>query len=298
MSEKEKYSYSKLACFEQCPYKYKLIYLDKHYINNDTIATAFGTLIHHIEEEIGIAIKDKKLIDYPKLLREFDDGVKEIETSYPKDFYSLDKSNRTYKDKAAYYRDFGIYRLEKRCKANPNLAIIGLEKEFYLEFDGYLFHGFIDRILKDKDRYIIEDIKTYPKPILPNDLKIPLQHVIYSLALKSIGVNNIECTYDLPLCNVTQKVDKDYLEKGVRKLSIIFDDIKYSDFKPKPTPLCHWCEFCPTMENQPEEAKGLCPYYCKWTMENKDRSVNYKWLGVKKHQQILEDFKKTIDLKN
>lgn len=298
MSNGEKYSYSKLACFEQCPYKYKLIYLDNHRVDNDTIATSFGTLIHHIEEEIGNCIKDKKPIDYPKLLNEFDTEVKEIETKYAKDFHSVDKSNRTYKDKATYYRDFGIYRLEKRCNDNPELEIINLEKEFYLEFDGYLFHGFIDRIFKYKDTYIIEDIKTYPKPILPNDLKIPLQHVIYSLALKSIGINNITCTYDLPLCNVTQTVDKDYFDKGVRKLVNIFDDIKYSDFKPTPTPLCHWCEFCPTMENQPDEAKGLCPYYCKWTKETKDRSVNYKWLGVKRHQQILEDFRKTLDLKN
>ena len=28
METTEKYSYSKLACFEQCPYKYKLIYVD------------------------------------------------------------------------------------------------------------------------------------------------------------------------------------------------------------------------------------------------------------------------------
>ena len=91
MSDGEKYSYSKLACFEQCPYKYKLIYLDNHYVKNDTIATSFGTLIHHIAEEIGKSIKDKKPIDYPKLLDEFDTEIKEIEIKYAKDFYSLDK---------------------------------------------------------------------------------------------------------------------------------------------------------------------------------------------------------------
>ena len=64
-------SYSKLATFEQCPYKYKLIYLDNHYIKNDTIATDFGTLVHHIEEEIRKSLKENKKPDYPFLINEF-----------------------------------------------------------------------------------------------------------------------------------------------------------------------------------------------------------------------------------
>ena len=49
----EKYSYSSIACFKQCPYKYKLIYIDHNFIPCPSIATDFGTLIHHIEEQIG-----------------------------------------------------------------------------------------------------------------------------------------------------------------------------------------------------------------------------------------------------
>ena len=54
-------SYSKLSTFEQCPYKYKLIYLDNNYIKDDSIATEFGTLVHHIEEEIGKSLKYNKV---------------------------------------------------------------------------------------------------------------------------------------------------------------------------------------------------------------------------------------------
>lgn len=284
-------SYSKLATFEQCPYKYKLIYLDNHYIKDATIATDFGTLIHHVEEQIGIALKDNKSPNYNSLINEFNEQVLKIKNKYPDDFYSLDKSRRTYADKVNYYINVGIYRLEKRIK-EQKLEVIALEKEFYLEFGKYTFHGFIDRILKKGDQYIIEDIKTYPKEIENKDLKVPLQHVIYTLALNSIGINNVICNYDLPLCDIVQPVDKNYLNKGINKLCELFDEIKLSDFHPNPTPLCHWCLFSKTYQNQPEEAKGLCPYYSLWTRENKKFAVNQKWLGIKQHQKILENFQK------
>lgn len=298
MSE-ERYSYSKLSTFAQCPYKYKLVYLDKHFINCPSIATDFGTLIHHIEEEIGKSIAEGRKIDYNTLLTEFDNEINRIRSAYPAEFTQLDKSDRTYADKADFYRNYAIYRLEKRLKDHSELEIVGLEKEFFLQFDSYLFHGFIDRIFydKEKDTYIIEDIKTYCKPLQPRELKTPLQHVIYSLALKSINIDNIRCTYDLPLCNLIQDVSSDYLERGILSLTKIFDEIKYSDFAPKATPLCHWCPFSATYPNQPSAAKGLCPYFCKWTKETKDLTPNYRWLGVKKHQQILENFKKEVEFK-
>lgn len=298
MSE-EHYSYSKLSTFEQCPYKYKLVYLDKHFINCPSIATDFGTLIHHIEEKIGRSLAEKKPPEYNLLLKEFDAEINKISVAYPAEFAQLDKSGRNYADKVDFYKNHAIYRLEKRLEDHPELEIVGLEKEFFLQFDSYLFHGFIDRIFydKEKDTYIIEDIKTYCKPLQPRELKTPLQHVIYSLALKSTGINNVRCTYDLPLCDLIQNVSAGYLERGILALTKVFDEIKYSDFAPKPTPLCHWCPFSATYPNQPSAAKGLCPYFCKWTKENKDLTTNYRWLGVKKHQQILESFKKEAELK-
>lgn len=42
--------------------------------------------------------------------------------------------------------------------------------------------------------------------------------------------------------------------------------------------------------NQPEEAKNLCPYYCKWTRENKDFTCENEWLGMETHAKLLEAF--------
>lgn len=286
----ELYSYSRLETFKQCPYKYKIIYLDGHYINSDTIATKFGSLIHKIEEEIGNSLKEHKEIKYQELISFFDNEILKIKNEFPKDFYELDKSGRTYEEKALYYRNEAIYRLERRVKGN-NLEIIACEKEFYLNYKDIMFHGFIDRILKDKDTYIIEDIKTYNTKLDKSHLHNPLQFIVYSLAFSSIS-NNIKCEYDLPLCDIIQECKIDSLD-----LDDVLIKINLSDYKPCASPLCHWCIFSATYPNQPKEAKGLCPYYSLWTKENKTKEVNMKWQGLKMDKTIVENFKKSIDLK-
>lgn len=284
----ERNSYTSLETFKQCPYRYKLTYIDKHFIKCDTIATKFGSLIHSIEEKIGNALKERKEIDYTSLISFFDTEVLKIKEEFKEDFYSLDKSNRTYEEKALYYRNEAIYRLEKRVKKD-NLEVIACEKEFFLTYDGILFHGFIDRILRDKNNYIIEDIKTYSKPLTSSQLINPLQFVLYSIAFSSVS-KNVVCNYDLPLCDRIQRT-----KINNHDITELLNSIDSSDFHPYPSPLCHWCVFSNTYPNQPKEAKGLCPYYSLWTRENKTREVNIKWQGKYKDKQIVEEFKKSLE---
>lgn len=285
----ETFSYSKLEVFKKCPYKYKLTYIDKHFIQNDNIATDFGKLIHSIEEEIGIYLKNGISINYKALKEKFNIKLNEIENKYKEEFYLLDKTGKNYKDKANIYLNSSIYRLEQRVK-EENLEVIACEKEFILDYKGIVFKGAIDRILKKKNSnlYIIEDIKTYTEKIKENDLINPLQFIVYSLAFSSIS-KNIICNYDLPICNCIQKVSLLY-----NNIDDIIEEIKESDFHPSPTPLCHWCIFSNTFPNQPKEAKGLCPYYSQWTRENKKNIPYKKWEGELKNNKIVEEFKKEI----
>lgn len=250
-----KFSYSRLEVFKQCPYKYKIMYLDGHYIKYDSIATKFGSLIHLIEEEIGNAIKNNEAIGYNHLIAFFDNEILKIKDEFKNEFYELDKSGRTYEDKALYYRNEAIYRLERRVK-NEKLTIIACEKEFTFTYKDITFHGFIDRILKKDNYYIIEDIKTYNLPLTIEKLTNPLQFIIYELALKESISNNIICNYDLPLCDLLQSV-------SINNLNIddLLEEIDTSDFHPCPSPLCHWCIYSGTFPSQPDGAKGLCPYY-------------------------------------
>lgn len=285
----EKLSYSRLETFKQCPYKYKLIYIDKHYIKSNTIATDFGTLIHGIEEEIGNCLREGKRIDYGGLISFFDNEIGIMEKTYPNEFSMLDKSGRTYGQKAELYRSRSIYDLERRVK-DEGLEIISCEREFILNYNDVIFHGFIDRIFKKGNHYIIEDIKTYNKKLPKSMLYNPLQFVIYSLAFSSIS-KDIECSYYLPLCECKQTCVMDMKDIHVMDL---LREIDKSDFHPCPSPLCHWCVFSGTYPNQPVEAKGLCPYYSLWTKENKTKSVNMKWQGQYKDKEIKEDLSKHL----
>lgn len=64
----EKFSYSKLECFEGCHYKYKLVYRDNHFIKSDAIATDFGTLIHFVEETMAKKIKNGETLNRDEIL--------------------------------------------------------------------------------------------------------------------------------------------------------------------------------------------------------------------------------------
>ena len=297
---RENFSYSKLTTFQTCPFKYKLIYIDKNFVDTSNIATIFGTLIHYIEEQIGLKIKNNEQIDYSSFkhavtaLNEPNlKGSEIIKGIYKEQFYALDKNNMSYEDKLNNYLLFGIYRLEKLMLNHPSYKIIGLEIPFEFTYLDYKFKGFIDRLLYDSktDTYIIQDIKTYSKEVDSKTLNNPLQFVIYALALiDKYGENiNIKCQYDLPLIDKLQDC-KMNIDKGVSTLTKLLNKIKQSDFKPNPTPLCHWCPFCKTFENQPDNAKNKCFYYSLWTKEHKTFAVEHKWQGIEHYQKLLEKY--------
>ena len=75
-----------------------------------------------------------------------------------------------------------------------------------------------------------------------------------------------------------------------QKLQNLLTAINEQDFAPKPTPLCHWCEFCPTNPNQAPEAKNLCPYHSLWTRENKTQQVASHWAGLENHELVLFEY--------
>ena len=319
-----KFSYSKLNTYESCPYRYKLQYVDHHFIDTSSIANEFGTLIHYIEESIARDIVANNheptfMIDFDKYIDIFinagtDDsdvqtpiGARKIKEKYPEEFYTPDKYGFSYDDKANNYLNSGIYRLSDYLSANRNLKIIGVEIPFDVEYEGFVFHGFIDRVFKDDStgNFIIEDIKTW-QDIKGHDLVTPLQFVFYTKAaqkLFDISEDNISCYYDLPLANERFAAGtKGYMKRGAKKIDKLLHAIEAKEFVPKPTPLCYWCSFSDTCPNQPEEGKNLCPYRSNWTKDNRNFSVEFEWMGEENHEAILSAYidkhaqKTTLDI--
>jgi len=293
-------SYSRVDTYKRCPFKYKLLYIEKHKIETDTVSTELGSLVHYIEEQIAKDLKEGKEVNYGFYKDQFFNinqdkviGVNIIKEKYSKEWKIPDKNDISHEEKAKIYIETGIYRLEKYLKENTNLSLYAMEMPFQLNIHDKAFKGFIDRVYYDKSNgtYIVEDIKTYTKAMAGKDLKHSLQMYVYVAALKVILGPDvfIKCQYNLPLVNKIQesKVDFGYIRNH---LDEILKDIDNGHFYPKPTPLCHWCVFSPTYPNQPQEAKNLCPYFCKWTKENKTTEIENEWQGESMHPVILEKF--------
>jgi len=316
-----KISYSKLSTLDSCGWKYHLTYDEGLYFGDASLSNEFGTLVHYIEQQIGIAICNGEKIDYEKLKQDFQTinlpktskydhngdvfGINILKEKYGEEFYKTDDRGRSFYTKANDYMDYGMYRLEKYLKENPNLELRAMEKYFSITIDGYVFSGYIDRLLYDNatDTYVIEDIKTRDKLFSDEDLVTPLQFVIYVLGLRSVfGDENEEinfiCKYDLPLCGQRQSAGtKGYMKRGEEKIKKLLNKIKEKDYAPHPSPLCYWCTFGAQNPHIKEAALGYCPYYSLWTPENRSHSVANKWLGLDHHDIIIQKEKDKIELR-
>ena len=269
----DRYSYSKISTYKQCPMKFNIKYLEKNYIYNSNIATDFGTLIHEIEEAIAHCIINNAAINYVSLKNNFIIRSRKLAIKYPNDFFSRDKSGRTYQEKAYQYLDFGIYRLEQFMNCHPELEIIGIEQKFEYNYDDiHSFSGSIDRAFRNTctGEIIIQDIKSWPVPAQPSDLKVPLQFAVYTMAAKELWntpVDKIRCEYDLPLCDITQPAtSKDIVSESRPILDKLFTGIQNKEFKPTVSALCHWCEFNPLTYPNILTARpdAVCPYFSTW----------------------------------
>lgn len=286
----DRYSYSKISCYDQCKFKFKIKYLDKNFIFNANIATDFGSLIHETEEAIAHAIVDGVPINYVALKNKFIIEARKIAQKYPNDFFKPDKSNRTYQEKTYLYLDSAIYRLEKFMQDNPNLRIIGIEQKFEYDYDGvHSFNGSIDRAFINikTDEILIEDIKSWAVPAQNSELKAPLQFAVYMMAAQQLwgtALDKIKCQYDLPLCDIVQPaLSNDVVGEGRIVLDKLFKGIHDNNFKPTVSALCHWCEYNPLnnpsiLDTKPE---AVCPYFSTWQKSGDNvRDTLVSWQNI------------------
>lgn len=286
----ERFSYSKISTYHQCHFKYFLHYYKKNYIFSASVATEFGTAIHEAEEAIATAIKNKLPINYVTIKNQFIIKCHKIAQKYPEAFFTIDKSGRTYSQKMYEYLDFAIYRLEKFMLLNPTLELIGIEQKFEYNYDNlHSFTGAIDRAFKDVNtgELLIQDIKSWNRPVTDSELKTPAQFTIYTLAASSLWntpVDKIKCEYDLPLCNTTQAcLSNDIVTEGRPILDKWFKGIAKNDFKPTVSALCHWCQYN-LLTNKTllaEAPTAICPYFSKWQKSGDPvRDTLVKWQGL------------------
>ncbi|MBN2603556.1 MAG: PD-(D/E)XK nuclease family protein [Candidatus Thermoplasmatota archaeon] len=242
------YSHSKLSCFEQCPYRYKLNYIDKVETEiEETIEAFLGSRVHQTLEKLYRDLmfeKQNSLDDLIDILRKdweknWNDSIIIVKNEYVPENY-LKMAERYITD---YYKRYHPFKKDKTIALEQRI-LINLDEEGY-----YKLQGYIDRLSEVKDGfYEIHDYKTNSRLPLPEYIQNDRQ-----LALYSIGVlDSYPDAKDVRLIWHFLKFDKevdstrtsDELEELKKSTIQLIDSIESEKvFLTNPSGLCSWCEF-------------------------------------------------------
>lgn len=285
-------SYSKLSNFDHCPLNHKIKYIDKNYSNKSTLPMEIGSISHKVLEIKGHNIIKGTEINYDELnsiyyegYDEIDEksdnhilGVTDLKRKYFEEYFAADnKSGMNYEEKSSVF----LEKVLPSRMEDPIWHPIAVEKKFEFVYDNrIIIHGFIDRIDQDSSGNLkIIDYKTSKAVFREEDIKTPMQHVIYDLAcIHFYGKIPIEHEYDFIFLNKIQNAcTKGYFNRGIKKLNKILDKMEEmennNEFVPKPSPLCYWCPYHSDSPNADPKYSGLCIYHSLWTPENKNFKV-------------------------
>lgn len=283
-------SYSRIDCFKQCAYKYKLKYIEKNYTETTSLALQLGTLSHYIFE---LKYTPNQTMSLEEIWQGFldgfeEDGIKgwnELVEEYGFEVYEVDeKTGNSVEERVEIMKDkFFNEAIEEEWE------VIGLEKDFLITFNNKAkIKGFIDRVDRHKvtGEIRVIDYKTNKKLYDSKQLPSSLQFYIYALACKELyGQYPTECVYDMLFLDTKQyALTKGWEKRCFTALDKLLDSIIWyqeigkEHMPPKSSPLCHWCDYCKTNPNADEDYKHLCDYHSLWSRNNKTFEVNKKWI--------------------
>ncbi len=245
------YSHSKLSVYEQCPFKFKLKYIDRIEPDIKQFIEGFlGNQIHLALEFLYKEASNNRLI-------ELDDLIKYFAENWKKNFNQDIKINKEMNSDDYFIQGvkFLINYYTRNYPFDDNT--IALEKEILIKLDEqgkYLLRGFIDRLVHNKELNIIEihDYKTSGALKTQEELDNDRQLALYCLGIQQeFNANDVHLIWhflDFDKRFVSKRTTEQ-LEELKKQLIILIDEIEScQEFHPKTGKLCDWCEFkisCP-----------------------------------------------------
>jgi putative RecB family exonuclease len=244
------YSHSRLSTFEQCPYKYKLQYIDKIEPGVAQSIEAFlGSCVHEVLEKLYKDLmfeKENSLEDLISYLHEvweknWDDSIVIVKKEYTKDNY-LKMGEKFIR---SYYNRYHPFTKGKTIALEDRILI-------RLDYQGkYLLQGYIDRLVESSDGfYEIHDYKTNSRLPLPRQIKSDRQLALYMIGVK----NNYPDVKDVKLIwhflAFDKEIDSTRTDKELELLKketiALIDKIESEEkFEANTSFLCDWCEYRP-----------------------------------------------------
>ncbi len=283
------YSHSSLSCYEQCPYKFKLRYIDKVETEvGESIEAFLGKRVHEVLEKLYRDLMFEKLDTLEDLLvflrkeweRNWSDDIVIINGDYTSENY-LRMAERYITDYYNRYYPFNQGRT------------IALEERVLIDLgEGYRLQGFIDRLTYTGDGcYEIHDYKTNSRLPMAESIKQDRQLALYMIGVKDRypDVRDVKLVwhflaFDKEVVSTRSDEELERLKSETRELIKKIESDK--TFETKPSNLCDWCEFKPICREWSHLYKSRENEYLNDPgVKLVDRYIELK----KKHKQITLD---------
>lgn len=255
-----KFSYSQISSYNNCPYQYKLAYILK-IPTRGSASFSFGQTIHNTLNKFYKKVLDLNSVKQASLFSpiikldknnseikvpSLDELLELYEKSWIGDWYENSRQKEAY-----YKKGKDILKIFYQTQENNWTIPISLESAFKIKVGDYLINGRIDRIdqLSDGSLEIIDYKTGKPKEKLVGDDKNQL--LIYQIAAqslpeyKNIGEVSKLVFYYLEDGTRLEFIGKDKeLEKIQDKLLQTIEQIKSHNFTAKPNKFtCEHCDF-------------------------------------------------------
>jgi len=244
------FSHSRLSCYEQCPQKYKLKYVDRVETEVEQSVEAFlGSMVHETLEKLYRDIGYQKLNTLEELLEFFhdewkknwDDSIVIVKEEYgPENYIKMGEKFIT-----DYYKKYQPFDQGKT---------ISLEERILIKLDDsgdYKLQGFIDRVMESKEGYYeVHDYKTNSRLPLAEYLDNDRQLALYAIGVKERYPDVKDVRLVWHFLAFDKEIDStrtdEELEELKRKTIELIDKIESDEKYPAKTSiLCDWCEFKP-----------------------------------------------------
>jgi len=255
------YSHSRVSSFENCPYQYKLRYVEKAEPEiQETIELFMGKRVHETLEKLYKDKKFKKLVSKATLLKFYKDNWdKEISNDVLVVKEGLTQNN---------YKKMGMKFIEdyyNQYKPFDQLTILGLETQDRMTLpDGNQWYVRIDKFACDNEgNYYVMDYKTNANMKDQEEADSDRQLAMYSIWVKDKfkDVKSVKLVWHMLAFNKeavserTLEQEKKLQEEVMNLIKRIETATKENKFPTHVTALCNYCGFksqCPAFKHQVE----------------------------------------------
>ena len=269
------YSHSRLSCYEQCPQKFKLQYIDKIETEEEESIEAFlGTRVHETLEKLYRDLQHQKEDTLDELLAflqhewtaNWHNQIILVNEEYtPEQYLKMGQKYLT-----DYYRRYHPFTQGKTVALEEVIRIT-------LDAEGvYKLQGYIDRLTEKKDGYYeIHDYKTNSRLPLADYIRTDRQLALYMIGVKNQYPDVKDVRLIWHFLKFDKEIDSTRTEEELTQLKLdtiqLIEQIEHEErFEARPGFLCAWCEF-----------KSWCPQWSHlYTLKDKPANDYLKDSGV------------------